>query len=338
MKTLKVMFTSVGRRVELINLFKNTAQKMGYQIVIIGADHDFTSPALFFVDKVYRLPYKIDDQYVKHVYEICKNEAVDLLVPLIDPELPVFSKYKELFREIGTFVAISDYETVSIVRDKLNFYNFLSRKNFSFKIPQTVVLKNFLPENFPSSFCILKPRYGSSSRGIFSPIKKTFVPLVKDVMNLDEEEYIVQEFIDFETEVTVDVFVDGKHNVVELCQRKRLKIRGGEVERAVTIKNPLLSTYVKELVEKLNFWGVINVQFLAKKDTFYLTEVNPRFGGGYPLSHYAKANLIEHLIKLATNQQVTYFFDRRYKENCYMLRYDLAVYTNERLGGEKTRR
>ncbi len=115
---------------------------------------------------------------------------------------------------------------------------------------------------------------------------------------------------------------------MELCQRKRLKVRAGEVERAITVKYQFLTNfilYLSDILIKNDFKlvGPVNFQFLIKDENeFYLSEINPRFGGGYPLSYYSKANFFEHIKNIFYNKNLNYFLDSRYEENIYMLRYD----------------
>ena len=117
---------------------------------------------------------------------------------------------------------------------------------------------------------------------------------------------------------------------VELCQRKRLKVRGGEVEQAITIKDKNITAIVESMVESLDFLGVINIQIMIKDNKYYLGEINARFGGGFPLSYYAGANLVEHLNDLIRSKEIPTYSTDRYKEDFCMLRYDDAVYKDKK--------
>lgn len=319
---MKVFFSSPGRRVELLKIFKKEID----DISIIGGDCSNNSPALLYCEKKYKLPFKINDNYFKRILNICIKEKVDLVIPLIDPELEGYAKYKEIFNRNKIQVMISSPEAISISRDKLNTFNFFNKFNF-IKRAHTTLLKNFDEDEFNTDLVILKQKDGSNGTGIFK-IKKKYVLDFSKIMNLNIKNYIVQEYIDFEYETTIDVFIDSNNKMIELCQRKRLKIRGGEVERAITTKNKDITNLIKLIIKKTSFFGVINIQIMTKNNKHYLGEINPRFGGGFPLAYYSGANLIDHIKKLFEKTKTKSFGDSRYKNNFLMLRFDDAIYSN----------
>lgn len=319
---MKIFFSSPGRRVELLKIFKKEIKN----IHIIGGDFSNNSPALSYCEKKYKLPFEINDNYFKEVLNICIEEKVDLVIPLIDPELDGYTKYKQIFNKNQIQVMISSPESISISRDKLKTYNFFKKFNF-IKKPYTSLLKDFNENQFNSDLVILKQKDGSSGTGIHK-IKKKYVLEFSKIMNLNMKNYIVQEYIDFDYETTVDVFIDSKNKLIELCQRKRLKIRGGEVERAITTKNKEINKIITKIIEQLPFFGIINIQIMTKDNKHYLGEINPRFGGGFPLAYYSGANMIQHIKKLVEKTEIKFFGDSRYKNNFSMLRFDDAIYLN----------
>lgn len=317
---MKIFFSSPGRRVELIKIFK----KEIVDVCIIGGDYSSNSPALVYCDKTYKLPFKVDDNYVKEVLNICIYEKVDLVIPLIDPELEWYAKYKAIFNENQIEVMISSYESITISSDKLNTFMFFNKFDF-IKNPYTALLKSFNEKEFETDSIILKPKNGSSGIGIHK-ISKKYVSDFSKIMDLDLEQYIVQEYIDFDYETTTDVFIDSHNQMIELCQRKRLKTRGGEVERAITTKNKEITHIIKKIIEKTSFFGVINIQIMAKGNQYYIGEINPRFGGGFPLAYHSGANMIEHIKKLVEKTEIMKYNDSRYENNFSMLRFDDAIY------------
>jgi len=319
---MKIFLSSPGRRVELINILKNEID----DLILIGGDYLNTSPALNFCDKSYSLNYNINKEYIYQVLEICKKEKVDLIIPLIDPELEFYSKFKNIFNKNGIDVMISSENDILMTSDKIQTYNFFKKLNF-IETPNTALLKNFKNIEGFNEQVILKPKGGSGSTGIYK-IRKKSVESFSQIMELDHSAYIIQDYIDFDYEVTTDVFVYEK-KIIELCQRQRLKTRGGEVERGMTIKNEKINSVIQKIVELCDFHGVINIQIMVKNDLLYIGEINARFGGGFPLSYHAGANMIEHF-KYLTNAKETkdIFFDSRYKEKFYMLRYDAGTYTD----------
>lgn len=317
---MRILFTSPGRRVELIKTFRESAPAGS---ILYGADFDRTCPASFFLDGLFEVPFKIDDAYITRLLEICTNKKIDLLIPLIDPELLPLAKAKEHFSKIGTTVMISNEEMIEISRDK--FKTFERMNQIGIPSPKTILGKDLASDSI-SYPIILKPRSGSSSKGVFVIKDKNELPSPNIYKN---ENYIAQELIKG-YEVTVDILSDGHGRCIEGVQRKRLKVRGGEVERAITIKHRHLHSIVEKLVEQMMPFGVINVQFIFDeiKQRYLLMEINPRFGGGYPLAYYAGANYPKMLIKILAREEIEHT-PMSYEEDKYMLRYDEAVYSRE---------
>lgn len=322
----KILFTSPGRRFELINFFRE--EFSGYEF--IGADAFKTSPAAYILDRVYEVPLKIDEKYVDEIIEVCKREKPEFVIPLLDPELPLFAKNKKRFEDIGAHVWVPNYETVKLATDKYLTYTKFCGEEIA--LPETWQLKIFLTENVKTSYekLVLKPSTGSASKGIYYVRPSEIKTLVLSE-SLDENLYIVQQHISFDFEVTVDLFGDGEGNVIEYCQRRRISTRGGEVEKGITVNLPQVTDLIKKVTGALKILGVVNIQVMVKKDKVYLGEINPRFGGGYPLAHNAGANLVRHIKSYTNKLPYENINGSRYKENFYMLRYDNAVYTDKLL-------
>jgi len=320
----KILFTSPGRRYELISFFKE--EFPGYEF--LGADAFDNSPAGYILDRVYKMPFKINEEYLERLLEVCEKERPEFIIPLIDPELPLFAKSKNKFSELGIHLWVPDFEVVELSNDK--YLTYLKFKDSCAAVPQTWLLRDYLENNITAQFdkLILKPSAGSSSKGIYKVSPKDVAKTV-EVEEIQIDNYIVQQFIDFSDEITVDVYGDGEGNTIEFCQRKRIRTRGGEVEKGVTENNPEVSRFIKAIVKELKILGVVNIQVMIENGNITLGEINPRFGGGYPLSHTAGANMIQHIKAYMNKQPYEVIKDIRYKNNFYMMRYDRAVYTDK---------
>ncbi|MGC8734011.1 MAG: ATP-grasp domain-containing protein [bacterium] len=342
---LKVLLSGVGRRVELVNFFKQN------DFYVISLDIDLTAPALYFSDKFYRNLKFSDQNFIYNIVKLVNKEKVDLAFSLIDPELPFFSKNKQILENVFKF--FPDYYVVNTTYNKFLFFDYFSKliKNnivLSLSLEEVInnkdndKLKKIINQVINDEFLIIKPIFGSSSNNVFKikNIFKYFDNLFDiinylvnffDILGLDYKDFIIQRYINYREEITVDIFYDLNSNVVELCQRKRLKVRAGEVERAVTVKYSFLTDFVLKLSKILinngfRLVGPVNFQFLIIDEIeFYLSEINTRFGGGYPLSYYAKANFFEHIKNILNGYELNYFVDSRYKEGIYMLRYDNSL-------------
>ena len=316
------LLTSVGRRVGLIELLKKSYP----ECTVLAGDHLPTSSALNIADQKLELPYTIDDNYMETILKVCIEKKVDFVIPLIDTELRLFSRYRDLFKSSGIQIMISSVETVEISMDKMKTYHYF--KNYTqFKTPYSIELSQYDPAFLTTDKVVLKPTNGSSGQGIYILNRENASSFSK-LMDIDESKYMAQEFVDFDSEVTTDCFCYEDGSVAELCQRKRLKVRGGEVEQAMTIKDPKITEIVLAIANDLEFYGVVNIQIMIQKGNYYLGEINARFGGGFPLSCHAGANMLEHFEKINDGNNYHYGVER-YKDHFCMLRYDTALYLQE---------
>ncbi len=324
---MKVLFTSSGRRVELISFFK----KEGF--ITFAVDSDPTAPSLYTADKSFIVPRVVDnsERYIKALLDICRIEHIDAVIPLIDPELPVLAKEANRFSDIGTKILLSSYQSAMVASDKYETYKFF--KSIDLPVPQTLSLneKKISELNIKNLFpVILKPRYGSSGKGILKcpnfDCFKFYYP------QLNTYNYVLQKIV-YGEEITIDLFGDGKGNLISAVQRKRLKVRGGEVERGITVKYPKLFEDAVKFAKSFKPFGAVNIQcfYNVEKNEGFYTEINARFGGGYPLAYHAGANFPKYIIELLSNnlsrgRQI----GDDYKEGLVMARYDRAVYKHRK--------
>lgn len=313
-----VLFTSPGRRVELIQLFKENFPKDSN---FYGTDFDSTSPASYLLDKVFKVQYEINDKYAEKILDICINNKINLVIPLIDPDLLCLSKIQKRFSENNINLMLSSYDRIGIAYDKFKTYQFLNEINLPTFKTCLASDTNLHKLHFP---IILKPRKGSSGKGVVKIENGNELKLyTKNLTN----EFILQEYMEGE-EITVSIYGDEKGICYEAIQRKRLKIRGGEVERGVTIKNNNILTIVRKFVKEYRPKGAINIQIIVNNEKYKILEINPRFGGGYPLAHKAGANfprlLLNELLGKKNKPNIG-----NYTENLYMFRFDKAIYTKD---------
>jgi len=298
-----------------VKFFKEALNGKGY---VYSADYDPTAPGLFLADKSFLVPKVTAKDYIPFLIDKCKKENIKLIIPLIDPELPIIAKARNIFLENGITPLISNYETVMIGYDKLLTAKFFNENHI--QSPNTSLFKEDTSLSIGKFPIIMKPRFGSASIGVQ---KCTSIDDVKFYATKISEP-ILQTFL-MGNEITVDVLTDFEGRPLSIVQRKRLKVRAGEVERGITIKNEELFKLVLKIVEKLKPFGAINIQCFLTPKGFFFTEINTRFGGGYPLSQYAGVNFPKKIILLLEDIKTqTSIYD--YEEGLLMLRYDEAIY------------
>ena len=320
MNSVNVFITSVWRRVELVQLFKNTANKLGINSKIIGGDCSVFAPALRFVDEVVILPKVNSKDYIESIIKACIEHEIRIIVPTIDTELQIFSNHKKyILDRCGAKVFVSDSDIIEVCNDKILFSRFLSKNGFN--VPTLYEdITTISNENFP---LFMKPLDGSSSKNA----NKIDTPLELNLFHKLTEKPMIQEFIEGD-EYTVDVFVGKDNNIVSIVPRLRMEVRSGEISKGKIILNQDIINEVQKLISKLKPFGQITVQVIRNDNGIFFIEVNPRFGGGSPMSIMSGANSCEFVYLTYMNKDID-FTQTLISEDIY-LRYDQSVKYNEK--------
>lgn len=295
---IKILFTSIGRRVELIQEFRKAAQVQNTEVCLVGTDLSDDAPALYYCDLQYQTPAIKDKQYIPNLISICQGEKIDLLIPTIDTDLLVLSQSIESFKKIGTRVLISNEESIRICRDKRLVSGFF--ESIGIKTPKPVDDINDYTLGYP---CFIKPKDGSSSQFAFKVNNRS--ELEGYVQNVPD--YIIQPYIQGK-EYTIDILCDFNGNPITLTVRERLAVRSGEVLKTQIIEDKGIEKECLTIIEKFRPCGPITVQLIKERRTGinYYIEINPRFGGGAPLSIKAGANSAAALLLLLKNKEIKY--------------------------------
>lgn len=319
--TASILFSSVGRRAQLIDCFRRSLRALDLDGSIIGIDSSRSAPAAYLVDRFIRVPRCDSSDFLEATLEICRKYEISLLVPTIDTELPFYASHREHFSAVGTTVAISTPETVGICVDKKQSNRWLLKNGFPTVRQGTAadVLSQPSDWEFP---LIAKPCRGSASIGV--RILNSIDSLTE--FSKERSDLVVEE-IAKGCEYTVNVFVDRLGRCVCAVPHHRVEVRAGEVAKGVTVRDLGVMELASQVSERLpGAYGSLNIQgFLSPDSDFRVTEINPRFGGGYPLAHHAGADfarwLLEELLGLASSAS----FDS-WQDGLAMLRYDAAVF------------
>lgn len=320
MRNNNILILSAGRRVELVQEFKDSLFKYFKGSLVIATDmRPDLSAACQIAHKCFQVPRVSDPLYISYIKTLCIENDVGLVIPTIDTELLLLSHHKEEFLAAGIFIIVADSSLIELCRDKRKTGDLFTSLNID---SPAIYGKNNL--QFP---CFCKPYDGSCSIGAF--------PLFDEGMLTDEifskEKNIFMELIGKEyKEYTVDAYYDKTGQLKCLVPRERLEVRGGEVSKGVTRLDTVYDYLRSRLSNLKNAVGCITVQVFFNPATGSIKglEVNPRFGGGYPLSYAAGANYPEWLIQEYFLNTEIRFFDS-WRKNCLMLRYDAQVLVND---------
>jgi carbamoyl-phosphate synthase large subunit len=312
-----ILITSAGKRVELVQEFKKELNVLYPDAKVYTTDMNPTmAPAGHVSDGCFAVPRVTAEDYLDKLLAICEENGVRLVVPTIDTELLILARAKQRFAEKGIILSVSEEEFIRTCRDKrLTSALFESH---SVKVPAP------RDKHHPVFPMFAKPYDGSLSCNLHVLLKPE--DLTADILN--DEKLIFMELIDKKVfkEYTVDMYYGADHQVKGIVPRERIEIRAGEINKGRACKSWLVD-YLKERMQVMRgVIGTICVQLFVNDDTHevYAIEVNPRFGGGYPLSYYAGANFPKYLIQeYIGGESVDYSDD--WVDNTIMLRYDSQV-------------
>lgn len=314
-----ILFTGVGRRIELLQAFRSAAMVLNKDIRIFGADMAGTAPALAFCDYTRRVAAMRDSNYIDDLLSICKDDNITLLIPTIDTDLLVLSENKRIFENIGTRVMISAPNNIRLCRDKNYTSQFFI--NCGLHAPLPVNEWKQYSDGYPA---FIKPKDGSSSINAYKVNNVKELELYASQI----EDYIVQPFVEG-IEYTIDIFCDWSGNPLSIVPRERVQVRAGEVLKTkITMDNTMIEES-KILCEHFKPCGPLTVQLIREKNTGidFFIEINPRFGGGAPLSMKAGAKSAELILKLLNNEQVEYCSN--ISNNAIYSRFDQSVCIHE---------
>ncbi|HVF93155.1 MAG TPA: ATP-grasp domain-containing protein [Sphingomonas sp.] len=319
-RRLRMLISSAGRRVSLLRCFRTEAESLGIDLTVLATDlKPEWSAACVEADQALAVPVAGSDAFIPYMLKVCEREQIGLIIPTIDTELLAFSHAREDFAAIGTAVAVSDASVVEMARDKFATAAFL--KSAGLPTPRTETIEQMLVFDQEWNWPVLaKPRGGSSSRGIHRVADSD--ELARFVA---DEPYIIQEIMRGR-EFTVNLYFDRGGTLHAVVPHERLRVRAGEVEKGATSRDPTMCSLGWQLGSKLEgAAGVLCFQaFLSDSGESSIFEINARFGGGYPLVHWAGAPFARWLLEEALGLESS--AGDHWRPDALMLRFDDAVF------------
>lgn len=312
---MNFLILSCGTRNKVVQYFKRTF-KDGK---IVVTDCSEIAPALFEADKYYIVPRITADGYLDVILDICKKEQIDGVLSLIDPELNLLAKNHKLFDDAGVKIIGSSFELCERSLDKFKMYNWL--KEHGYNCAKSYMERDAfyadLEKGKISYPVFVKPACGSASIAISKAQDKETV----DLLCTHSEGMMIQEFLKGQ-EIGADVYIDMiSKKVVSIFTKKKIVMRAGETDKAVSFKEPKLFALIQKFVEESGFTGQIDIDIFDIDGEYYISEVNPRFGGGYPHAFECGCNhmaLIENNLKGVENKPNIGCYDG----GVYMMKYN----------------
>ena len=313
---MNILILSAGTRDKIVQYFKKA---VGDEGKVVATDCSNLAPAVYEADKFYLVPRITAPGYLDQILDICKKEKIDGVFSLIDPELSMLAKEKEKFLAVGTVPIISDYELVETCFDKYRMFEMLQKM----QIPTG---KCFMDkedfyraeERGEISYPVfVKPVRGSASIHINKVSSRKEIEVLFDLY----DDLMIQEYMDGQ-EYGADVYIDmisGK--CTDIFVKKKIKMRAGETDKSVSYKDEALFTMIKKFVEECGFRGMIDIDIFEIDGTYHISEVNPRFGGGYPHAYACGVNMPTAVIRNLEGEENEVTIGA-YSESICMMKYN----------------
>ena len=316
---MNILILSAGTPNKIVQYFVRTLNGTGK---VIATDMSKLAPAIYEADKYYIVPKMTALEYLDVVLDICKKEEITGVLSLIDPELSLLSENKDRFEALGTTVIGSSYELCEMSLDKFRMYNWLA--SHGYRCAKSYIdMNDFFADvdagriTYP---VFVKPARGSASISI----SKVYDRETVELLFAHEDGLMIQEFLDGQ-EIGADVYIDTvSHQVVSIFTKKKLKMRAGETDKAVSFKDEKLFLLIERFVGEAGYNGQIDIDIFDINGEYYISEVNPRFGGGYPHAFESGADhmklIVNNLEGKANNCVIG-----QYEDGTYMMKYNETI-------------
>ena len=313
---MNFLILAAGTRNKIVQYFKRTFDGIG---TVVATDANNLGPAIYDADKYYIVPPITEPGYIDKILEICRAEQINGVLSLIDPELSLLAANEEKFNAVGTTVIGSSYELCEMALDKMQMYNWLVEHGYN-------CARSWMgKEEFYKAVdageisypVFVKPYRGSASISISKVYDKETV----DLLFVHEDDLMIQEFLDGQ-EIGADVYIDLiSGEVVSVFTKKKIKMRAGETDKAVSFKDPRLFELIEKFVNEAGYRGQIDIDIFETNGEYYISEVNPRFGGGYPHAYESGCDhmkmILNNLQGIANEKKIG-----AYDEGIYMMKYN----------------
>ncbi len=316
MNNINILILSAGTRNKIVQYFKKAVGNNGK---VIATDMSELAPAVYEADKFYKVPRITDDGYIDVIFDICKKEKITGVLSLIDPELSLLAKHREDFLSLGVTVIGSSYDLCERALNKMSMYNWLVEHGYNTAKSYTDKEQFYSDVNqgkisYP---VFVKPVCGSASIAISKVYDKETIELLFE----HDDNLMIQEFLDGQ-EIGADVYIDMINNeVVSIFTKKKLVMRAGETDKSVSFRDEKLFKLIQRFCKESGWYGQIDIDIFDVDGCYYISEVNPRFGGGYPHAYECGCDHMKLIVNNLSGVANTVNIGD-YDEDIYMMKYN----------------
>ena len=318
---INILILSVGTRNKIVQYLKKalTDQEGNRLGSVIATDMSNIAPAIYEADKYYQVPRMMASDYMEVIFDICRKEKITAILSLIDPELSLLAKHEKEFAALSVKVIGSSYELCEMSLDKIQMYEWLTTHGYKTAKSYTdksVFLKDI--ELGKISYPVfVKPVRGSASLAISKVNDKETIEL----LFAHADNLMIQEFLDGQ-EIGADVYIDMlSGEVVSIFTKRKIVMRAGETDKAVSFKDEKLFCLINRFVKEAGYRGQIDIDIFEIGGDYYISEVNPRFGGGYPHAYECGCNHMDLIVNNLSGKTNPVNIGN-YSEDIYMMKYN----------------
>lgn len=311
---MNILLVNPGRRDYMVNFFLSLKKKYNLNIFLVDPDKNVPSFKVSTLTKNNVCPkVKNSKKFLSFLNKYVLKNKIDVIFPISDRELKILSQKKKFFMKKGVKVIVSDLKIIENCQNKIKFSKYL--KKFNILCPKIITKKN-IKKNLP---VIKKEVNGSAS-------KNQEVIFKSSQININyEKKFFFQKFLKYQ-EYNLDILNDLNGNYLHSCAKKKLFIRSGETDKAVMINNKVFENFAKKLSKALKHVGIIDVDFFYNKKKFYVLDINPRLGGGYPFTHLYGYNYIDKILTMIKNPDKKIFFSKKKKVSSVIFSKGISIY------------
>lgn len=324
---MNYLMLSIGRRGELMKDFRRSMEESS---LIIATDNSPYAPALYFADKQYIVPKITDPTYISTILDICKKENINAVTTFIDPEIMLLAENRDKFEQIGVEVLAPYIETAKLCFDKYEMFKYLRSRGI--KTVETwgtfSEIKAALEKGDVSLPVFVKPRNGSGSVGArtITDMEMLQAAFKQDPSLIAQELMSGDDCMDLDADIYVDTV---SHKLVSVFLKKKISSTIGGANKTISFKDARLFDFIKNIISHFKFSGPLDADFFYKNGEYYLSEINPRFGGAYLHAYGAGVDFIKLIENnLHGKENAEQIGD--YEENVIMMMYDSVVIKKEK--------
>jgi len=310
---MNILVPSAGKRYLHIKYLR---ESVGVE-KIVTTELSPLAPGIHAADRAYQVPRITSPDYLDTIWEICCKESIDLIVPLMDNDIVVFSRNRARFEQAGIRFLLAPEETIEVTMDKLATFQFL--QSHGLPAPLTICAADWQTRQEELRFPLLiKPRFPATraAKGYDISVMNNwqeFHPVLNAIAGM-EENYVFQEYLQG-TELTIDFFCDREGKLISAVPGERLGALtrafsrdGGAISMGKIIHDERIVEMVRTTTQHMRFYGPANFQgyriSTPEGEKIKFTEINPRFTGATVMTRAAGRDFFQWSVDLASGKDI----------------------------------